>query len=226
MTAGADSLVAHDLLQRIGKERHQSCVVITSRENPREVVDLEECDHPVKTLMLEGLEGEDAAQILEEKGLESRSYWDDLIAVFQGNPLALQLISGRIQRFFGGDVGEFLKQETITLHQIDDLLAQQFHSLSLKEKEVLAWLSVKDEALSFRDLKQSLDWSGAVLLETLESLVRRSLVQGEMHFDIHPTLKKYILYFLRQEADIVKMPDNHDDIHALLERCLVMSTET
>jgi DNA-binding CsgD family transcriptional regulator len=226
LSESEDIKLAQDFIRRVGSERHQSCLVLTSRENPKEAVELEGFDYPVQTLMLRGLTLKAAKEILVTKHLENKTYWDELIGIFQGNPLALQLIAVRIRRFFGGNVGEFLKQETITLHQIDDLIAQQFQSLSIPEKEVLSWLALKDEALSFSALKSSLEWPGSVLLETLESLVRRSLVAGEIQFVIHPTVKKYIIHFLKQEADLVKLPKKNSDIHSLLERCLLLPAES
>lgn len=210
-----------DLLHRFGAERHRSCLLLTSRENPQALVTLADCGHPVYTLSLDGLTPTAAEQILTNRGLQDNRHWPELIRLFQGNPLALQLIAMRIQRFFQGQVGEFLKQETLTLAQIDDLVIHQVQGLSRPERSILYWLVLADQPLDFADLRNQVELSGATLLTALEALLRRSLIRGESKFTVEPLVHKYIRHHLTQEHHSETLPTRRAEILELLNRCLV-----
>ena len=179
-----------ELFKRVGTERHQSCLVLTSRENPKEIVELEAKTLPVRSWTIQGVEEVDARQIFQSKGLSDEEYWGELINVFEAHPLALQLVSARIQSVFGGKVGEFLKSKTIKARAIVDLLDQQFNCLSDLERKIL--LAIKGKPISFSDLKESMGISGSQLLNGLESLRRRALIQGEALFTLEPVVEQYI----------------------------------
>jgi hypothetical protein len=93
-----------ELLQRIGSDRHQSCVLITSREKPVEVAAAEGKTLPVRSLPLRGLEAEAAKALFEAKGFtgEERGL-GELIQLYGGNPLALKVTSTLVQEIFNGE---------------------------------------------------------------------------------------------------------------------------
>ncbi|MFN5747679.1 MAG: hypothetical protein ACK47L_04155, partial [Pseudanabaena sp.] len=87
-----------ELLWRLGETNHQSCVLITSREKPLEIVALEGDGLSVRTMALSGLELESGKVILALKGLlisdiEARQ----LVECYSGNPLALKIAATSIQ---------------------------------------------------------------------------------------------------------------------------------
>jgi len=55
------------LIERLGESVHQSCVVLTSREKPRELETLEGLRGPVRSLRLAGLSEEAARSLLSDK---------------------------------------------------------------------------------------------------------------------------------------------------------------
>ncbi len=61
------------LIERLGESAHQSCVVLTSREKPREIEALEGPRGPVRSLRLLGLSEEAARSLLEDKDLRGES---------------------------------------------------------------------------------------------------------------------------------------------------------
>ena len=61
-----------ELFKEIGKEAHQSCLLLTSQEKLSEVSFLEGETSPIRSLKLGGL-GEAARHILKEKGLGQRN---------------------------------------------------------------------------------------------------------------------------------------------------------
>ncbi len=179
------------LLQKVAEAAHQSCLLITSREKPKQVAALEGKNLPVKVLQLSGLYLEEAKAILEDKGLkdQGRSFSDaqlsELVSRYSGNPLALKMVATTIYDLFGNDVQEFLNQihqETAVYGDIRTLLDQQFNRLSELEKQLMYWLAVARESVSLTELKADLITPEPAnrVLEAVESLLRRSLIEKEV----------------------------------------------
>ena len=188
-----------DLFRRIGEESHQSCLMLTSSETPKEIARLESPTQPVRSLLLKGL-GAAAKGILTEKGLLDQDAWDELIHLYRGNPLALKIVASTIQDLFGGRVGEFLKQDTLFLGDFNYFLYQQFKRLSELEKSVIHQLATLGPSVSLDQLRQKKQphesWSE--VLEVLESLGRRSLIEIRKSGDqtsviLQPIIIKYVL---------------------------------
>ncbi|MDJ0695382.1 NB-ARC domain-containing protein [Mastigocoleus sp. MO_188.B34] len=176
--------------QRIAETPHQSCLLLTSREKPREVAALEGETLPVRSLNLEGL-GEDAAlELLQTKGFSSdyKAEWEYLINHYGGNPLALKIVATTIRELFDGDVQEFCSQGTMVFGSIYDLLSQQFHRLSDLEKDLLYWLAINREPVTLKKLRADfvLPVSPMKMLEALEFLSRRSLIEKSKN-SLHKT---------------------------------------
>src|SRR5207253_2516338 len=97
------------LLQAVGETRHQSCLVVTSREAPPELAVLS--GGAVRRFQLGGLGVPEGQVLLADKQLlGTDADWADLIARFGGNGLALKVVGESISQVFGGDVGMFLEQ--------------------------------------------------------------------------------------------------------------------
>ncbi len=80
-----------ELIELVGEVRHQSCLVITSREKPTEVAFLEGETLPIRSLELIGLPQVEAQGILNLKGLSgTEDERRNLIECYSGNPLALK----------------------------------------------------------------------------------------------------------------------------------------
>src|SRR5204863_1320208 len=80
------------LLQQVGQIRHQSCLLLTSREKPKEVAALEGASGSVHSQPLAGLISVEGQEILKNKGLSGvDETFTDLIHRYSGNPLALKL---------------------------------------------------------------------------------------------------------------------------------------
>src|SRR5258708_7492868 len=80
------------LLRRVAQTAHQSCLLLTSREKPSDLVPLEGSRTPVRALRLSGLEREAGEQLLEERELVgTASGREQLIERYGGNPLAPQI---------------------------------------------------------------------------------------------------------------------------------------
>ncbi len=188
------------LFKRLGQESHQSCLLLVAREKPREIAVLEGEQYPVRCLTLKGLDSA-AKEILQAKKLSDPDKWSELIQIYRGNPLALKIIANTIRDLFGGKVSTFLRQQTIVFGELNDLLDEQFECLSKIEIEILYWLAIKELPLSLFQLHSNLIFVGSQgeLIEALESLLRRSLiernlVEEEVMFSLpQPIVKQYII---------------------------------
>ncbi len=184
------------LLRRVGDERHQSCLIFTSREKPIGFTAREGVNLPVRSLQLTGLSLTESQQILSIKGLvNATDARDNLIQRYTGNPLALKIVATTIQYLFDGNILQFLGQAPVVFGDIREILEQQFNRLSVNEKQVMYWLAVKREWVTITELQEDIvpKISKRELLEVLLSLQGRSLI--EMHsgsYTQQPVVMEYV----------------------------------
>ena len=196
------------LLRRVGDERHQSCLVLTSREKPIGLTAKEGKSLPVRSLQLSGLPQAEAQELLKAKGFVSTE--DEsriLIEYYAGNPLALKIATTTIQSLFGGDISSFLEQGTVVFGDIWNFLDQQFHRLSALEKQVMYYLAKNQECVTLPKLLEDIapTVSYRELLEALESLQQRSLIQrNNGTFTQQPVIMDYLSERLSSYAEILQ----------------------
>jgi hypothetical protein len=196
-----------ELFRLAAESAHQSCVLLTSREQIAEVASFAGDHLPVRVLSLGGLSIEDGMAVLDDKGLamatnESR----ELIDLYDGNPLALKIISTSILELFDGRVTDFLAQGAAVFNGIRVLLERQFDRLSPVEQQIMFWLAINREWVSIPDLQADLlpVVSVGQLLESLEYLQGRSLIERkDRRFTQQPVVMEYaiekLLRMVRQE---------------------------
>ncbi len=185
------------LLELVGAGKHQGCLLLTTREKPRELAPLELNSQAIRTLELKGLELNEAQRMLSHSSLSgSDEAWTRLIDLYAKNPLALKLISEPIREVFQGDIAAFLNQGEHLVGEISPLVEQQFERASPIEQEILYWLAVERERTSLDTLKEDLVHSAlkGELPQALNLLRRRSLVErtGAGLFSLQPVILEYI----------------------------------
>jgi WD40 repeat protein len=184
------------LISRISDERHQSCLLLTSREKPGEILIREGDTLPIRSLQLSGLHLCAGEKILHEKGLtESESACWQLIDYYNGNPLALKIAAATIRSLFSGNIAAFLNQGTVVFGDISELLDQQFNRLSTLEQQVMYWLAIAREWIALEELQANIvpTVSQRELLETLTSLQGRSLIEiNGIGFSQQPVVMEYM----------------------------------
>ncbi|MEG3909984.1 NB-ARC domain-containing protein [Microcoleus sp. w2-18bC1] len=182
--------------KQITESSHNSCLILLSWEKPREIATLEGENRPCKSLQLNGL-GPEAQEIFREKGLAEPEKWSELIDLYRGNPLWLNIVATLIQDLFGGSVSEFLSYDTLFLGDLESLLHQHFDRLTASEQQAIAWLANTPEPADISKIPENLQLSPPELLKVMQSLGRRSLVEtvkqnGRSHFTIGPVIREYI----------------------------------
>ncbi|MBG1265090.1 NB-ARC domain-containing protein [Nostoc sp. WHI] len=186
-----------ELLIRIGKAVHTSCLVLTSREKPKEVALLEGEAQLTHSLQINGLKEEEGQKILKAKGLlGTLDNSKKLIEYYLGNPLELNIVSTSIRELFDGNISDFLEQDTAITCGIYNLLEQQFNRLSHLEKQIMYWLAINQEQTSLQELQEDIipPVTRTELLEAVESLKRRSLCERiSAGFTQHPVIMEYMI---------------------------------
>ncbi|MBD2741449.1 NB-ARC domain-containing protein [Coleofasciculus sp. FACHB-1120] len=192
------------LLRCVAETNHQSCLVLTSREKPKGIASKEGKTLPVRAMQLAGLTEVEGHKIFHAKGfLVSEEDIKLLMARYQGNPLALKIVATTIQELFDGNISQFLEQSTAVFGDIWDILDQQFNRLCALEKQIMYWLAINREWVSLLELREDIvpPVSQRELLEALESLQRRSLIEKKSAtFTQQPAVMEYMLNRLIEEV--------------------------
>ncbi len=189
-----------ELFRQIGEQRHQSCLLLTSREKPKEVGLLEGLSLPVRSFEINGLDEVHSKEIFSMKGtfVGSEEEWRLLVKHYAGNPLALRIVAAAIQELFDGSITElvrYLKRRVLVFDDIRDLLNQQFERLSDLEREIMYWLAIEREPISLDQLRDNVlsGTSRRELPEGLRSLRQRSLIEiSSAKFSQQPVIMEYM----------------------------------
>jgi WD40 repeat protein len=169
-----------ELFERIGASSHQSCLLVTSREKPAEIVPLEGEKLAVRTLAIAGLNSSASEALFDAKGLSSSTPdRERLQTIYSGNPLALNIVATSIYDLFDGAIDKFLDAEVSIFSGIRQLLDQQFDRLAPMEQAVMYCLAIERNWFSLNDLHDRLlpATTKTRILSTLESLGRKSLIE-------------------------------------------------
>lgn len=212
-----------DLILRVGEAQHQSLLIVTSREKPREFARLEGTASPVRSLQLAGVGQDDGKAILHDKGLEGSDHdWAELVRIYSGNPLALKLTAESIREIFAGEIAEFLSEGGVLLGDVLQILGQQFDRLAPLEQELMYWLAIEREPVTADELRTSLvaPVSKRDFLEALGDLRRRSLVeQSPAGLTLQNVVMEYVTDRLVEQVteEILSGAINMLNTHALMK---------
>ncbi|ELS00582.1 NB-ARC domain-containing protein [Xenococcus sp. PCC 7305] len=187
------------LFQYLVESSHQSTVLITGLEKPRGILQVKEHNSVVRSWQLLGLSSEDISPILSSENLSGTTEWQNLIHLYQGNPLYLRIVAKTIAKLFNGNVAEFLAQKSLVFGEIAQLLANSFARLSDLEQEILYWLASEGTAISLSQIQEEIPLSiyPGQLIEALESLQQRSLIETssineQSLFLLPPIIQEYV----------------------------------
>ncbi|MBC1218595.1 NACHT domain-containing protein [Nostoc sp. UCD121] len=216
-----ENLSYSQFIQQLSRERHQSCILISNREQPKNI---EINTKTSRCLNLKGLPKTEARELLQSRGFTGKELGlSALIQLYRGNPLALKLVTPLIQSVFGGNVVAFLSQNTLIVgDRLRVILKQQFEQLSGLEQDILYWLAIWQEPVSFSRLQTHLLISvdPAMVLEGIVALERRSLLEKwisdyEPSFTLQPLVMKVVTDELVEHTaqEIYKVMQSNDIRH-------------
>ncbi len=195
------------LFQRLASSEHQSCLLLTSREQPYALVRSGrqvQATGRVQVLPLAGLDQQAGRALLASNGLyASPAEAAQLIRNYSGNPLALQIVAATIADFFGGDVAAFQQEGGNLFDGMRLVLDQQFARLSPLEQEILVWLAVEREPVTVPMLRSNFvqPIATAALLEALQALQNRSLLEKhENGLTLQNVIIEYMTEYLVEQV--------------------------
>lgn len=216
-----------ELLKQLGKVVHRSCVVMTSREKPREVASQEEVHGAVRSLLLKGLSPVEGRAIFQDKDCAEadEAVWKLVIEHYAGNPMALKMAAAVVQELFARNVQAlipYLGQGGLTFGDIGDLLKEQFERLTVPEQHILYWLCINREPITLAELENDIvvEPIKQKILDILSSLVRRCLVErAEQRWFLQPVVMEYVTEkFIAQIClEILKQELNFFRSHPLIK---------
>ena len=178
-------------LKLIAEIQHQSHFILISQEKSAEMNYLNQENSPIQCLELSGFE---AIDFLENKGLQDGERWLELIQLYEGNPFYLTDIAVLIKDVFDGKVNDFLAENSLVItKKMQSHLKQIFGRCSPLAQQIALELSKVDQPLSREELKNNLDLSVSDLINGLQSLQQRYLIQREQNrFQLSSIFKAYI----------------------------------
>ncbi|MFN8491586.1 MAG: BTAD domain-containing putative transcriptional regulator [Caldilineaceae bacterium] len=214
------------LFQRLANSDHQSCLLLTSREQPYALVRLgrqaQSTTGRIRLLPLTGLDQAAGSALLESNGLHAApTEAAKLVENYSGNPLALQIVAATIVDFFDGDVTLFQQEEGALFDGMRLVLDQQFARLSPLERDILVWLALEREAITVPLLRSNFAQpvATAPLLEALQALQNRSLLEKrDSGFTLQNVIIEYTTEYLVEQVyqEIYDFGFTNYDLHASL----------
>jgi transcriptional regulator with XRE-family HTH domain len=205
------------LIGRLAESAYQSCVLLTSREKPKEIEPLEGARSPVRSLRLVGVDEQAARVLLTDKGLIGTPVaWQRLVSGYAGNPLALKIVAQAVSDLFNGNIDRFPHEGELIFNGVRPVLRQQVGRLSALEHLLLTWLAVLREWTTLDTLVQVLHPRvlRAQILEALEALGRRSLLERgqQVSFGLQSVVMEYLTDELGEQLSEEIMRSNPQEL--------------
>lgn len=219
------------LLKRLASELHTSCLLVLSREKPREILTADTL--PTRTLDLSGFTEENALEFLGAKETTENELvgWRDLIRVYGYNPLALKFLKPIINDLWGGNINNFINQSSLTemIQNFSNLIQRQLEILTSVERHLLYYLATQGKQ-SLSDLSQASIPDDLIETDTvisaMLSLKSRFLIEKLQngYFSLQPVIQECTLKSLGQvfvkeiQEDSDYLLLSHFDISKLTDR--------
>ncbi len=183
--------------KQIQELSHQSCFLLIGWEQPRQVPQHNNDYHPIHSLKLRGLNYKMALKIFKDRGIASSEMSQSLISLYQGNPLWLKTLANLMQDLEVSPGELFLGNAILLPEDLKDNLAAQSKRLSKMEIEVISRLAKEEKPVTLAMLLEDNNISVSELLNALQSLTRRCLIEKtEKSYVLPPVLRHYAIAFL------------------------------
>jgi AAA ATPase domain len=184
--------------------KHNSCILVLSREHSDEVRRLEGSRPAIRNFKLEGLKL-GGIQLFKQYDLKPEpDAWVALIKFYGGNPYALTMIATIIKDQFAGSAEALLNMGTFVLGNMEYVIAERIRHISPEEKLLLTALARLQDPCDRPTLWSQLQsqvlqpsFSQSTLIGAIASLDRKCLVeilteQEKVLFTLQPMVMKYV----------------------------------
>ena len=178
--------------------KHNSCILVLTREKSDEVQQLEALNPAIRSIKLEGLKL-GGIELLEQHNLKPETdAWRALINLYSGNPYALSMIATLINDQFGGSARELLNMGTHILGKMEIVISERIRHITDDEKSILITLASAQNPMSRDVLRSQLpEISASSTVEAMASLERKCLLemmaeQEQVLFSLQPMVMKFV----------------------------------
>ncbi|MBW4472574.1 MAG: ATP-binding protein [Stenomitos rutilans HA7619-LM2] len=209
-----------ELLRLIGESDHQSCVVLVSSHQFRQVERLGSDSPLVRSWQLPRLRERDWEAVCHARAkvvgrampYGTDQQWRSLVRCYDGNPRWLSEATDTILSTFDGSVSSFLEQlgpnETALLDAVQLQLNQHFSYLSDLEITIIHCLTTIQEPATLMEILQSVvrlvpQLNQFRLGDVMQSLRRRSLIEGNLSFCYRESLGLVVRAYLANQGSAV-----------------------
>lgn len=191
-----DECTYRDLLQALLEEPHQSCVLLTSREKPVELLAQEGDGQRGRSLMLRSWETTavqslfNAADVYLSAPMAKR-----LVDQYSGNILALKSVASAVRDVFHHDATAIFTQDPLIFGAIETILEQHIRQLSPPELDMLYVLANHPHGCTIEQLRTHL--APVVprhqVLETILGLQSKAMIESvDYQFTIPRLVSEYL----------------------------------
>jgi WD40 repeat protein len=200
------------LLQDIAGTPHQSCLLVTTRELPADLVPLIDNNAAVRSLRLGGLTVEEAQRLVAHVGLTGGpEAWRALVERYSGNPQALKIVASFIDSSYNGLIDELLAEEGQQVSDLSDLLQQQFQRLSETQAAIMYWLAINREPCTRETIQSDIVDPGLrrEVPRAIPALFKRSLIEkAGFGFTLQNVVMEFVTgYLIQRMSPAVLQPD-------------------
>lgn len=183
--------------QQLGQRNHHSCLLLTTREKPKEITLMQGDTLPVRSVKLEGLNFQAGQKLVQLKGcfLESEESYQVFTEHYGGNPLALKMVCAIAADLFDGNISALIRNKSLIIGELSEILDQQFNRLPIAEKNFLYWLTMEQEPIDENEILKviSAEVLPGIIIETIQSLLHRSFLEKQnQKFFLQPVVREYL----------------------------------
>jgi len=166
-------------IRAIAEQKHQSRLLLVSRQEFIQILQLKNSRHSATEMKLLGLLPEEAEKILVEHQLKDRPEFQTLIKQYHANPGLLVSVSKYIQTCFAGRTGAFLRCNTFLIpDEVTIEYLEQLSQLSEDERNLLFHLATQSEAIEFSELAKT-GKSTSVLMKGVMRLIEMQWIERQ-----------------------------------------------
>ena len=131
--------------------------------------------------------------ILKSRNLTDEEQWLELINLYSGNPLWLNIIADAVEDLCDRNVTQFLSCPSIYLGDLEPILERYFQGLSELEKQVILWIASQETAIDISTTPPDIPLLQSDLWKAIQSLKRRCLVTKKDNLlSLLTVLRQYI----------------------------------
>ncbi|MEM9217596.1 MAG: NB-ARC domain-containing protein [Cyanobacteria bacterium P01_F01_bin.150] len=184
------------LLNALLEEPHQSCILLTSREKPVELLAQEGDGQPGRSLTLRSWDRTAVQELFKASDVHlSGPMADRLLHQYSGNVLALKSVASAVRDVFHHDATAIFTQDPLIFGAIETILDQHIRQLSTTELDMLHVLANHPQGCTIDQLRNHLASTTPrhQVLETILALQSKAMLEPINHrFTIPCLVAEYL----------------------------------